>query len=88
MAQRHIFEVEMPDGKILEVDAPVGTPQEQIRARAKKHWDTKQQAVRQAATPRFQTSEERGGAPGEMIEGAGTGWNESFDKLAEYLATA
>jgi uncharacterized protein YndB with AHSA1/START domain len=25
---------------------------------------------------------------GEMIEGAGTGWNESFDKLAEYLQEA
>ena len=25
---------------------------------------------------------------GEMHEGAGTGWNESFDKLAESLAAA
>ena len=25
---------------------------------------------------------------GEMREGAGTGWSESFDKLAEYLAKA
>jgi hypothetical protein len=25
---------------------------------------------------------------GEQLEGAGTGWNESFDKLAESLAAA
>ncbi len=31
---RHIFEVELPDGKILEIDAPKETPQNVIRAKA------------------------------------------------------
>jgi hypothetical protein len=37
MQESHIFEVEMPDGNILEIDAPANTPQDQIRNRAKQY---------------------------------------------------
>lgn len=36
MAEQHIFEVELPNGEIIEVEAPESTPAEQIKARVQK----------------------------------------------------
>lgn len=35
----HIFEVQMPDGSILEIDAPKDTPIAAIKQRAQSHWN-------------------------------------------------
>lgn len=53
MAQQgHIFEVEMPDGSILEIDAPKNTLPAQIKARAAQFWATKPKGGNVAAEQR------------------------------------
>ena len=51
MAEQHVFEIEMPDGAIVEVEAPANTPREKIMSFVQAQLGGKDAAEQPKVTP-------------------------------------